>query len=81
MSRKLKVLSGSSVVKILEKYNFSKTRTVGSHVRMTRNKNDTSFHITIPLHLELKKGTLSGILRELEGIIDKSILEEDFYNK
>lgn len=81
MSRKLKVLSGNNVVKILEKYGFSITRTVGSHVRMTGNKDTLSFHITIPMHKELKKGTLSGILRELEGKINRDDLEEDFYNK
>ena len=81
MSRKLRVLSGKDIVKILEQYNFVQTRSVGSHTRMTCKLSDTSFHITIPLHKEIKKGTLVGIIRELEQCIGKEKLEKDFYTE
>ena len=79
MSRKLRILSGKDVVKIIEKYGFIATRSVGSHVRMTCKMSVTSFHITIPLHKELKRGTLSDILKELEQCISREKLEKDFY--
>ena len=79
MSHKLKVLSGKDVLKIIEQYGFVKTRSVGSHVRMTYKMSVTSFHITIPLHKELKRGTLSDIVKELEKCISKEKLEKDFY--
>ena len=79
MSRKLRILFGKDVVKIIEKYGFIKTRSVGSHVRMTYKMSVTSFHITIPLHKTLKRGTLSDIIKELEQCVAKEKLEKDFY--
>ena len=76
MPRKLRILSGKEVIKVLEKKGLSITRTVGSHVRLSSKTNDgENFHITIPLHKELKKGTLKGIISELERYISL----EDFY--
>jgi len=37
-------------------------RTTGSHSRLTLVRNDSSYHVTIPLHDVLKKGTLHGIV-------------------
>jgi predicted RNA binding protein YcfA (HicA-like mRNA interferase family) len=81
MSRKLRVLSGKEVVKIIERYGFVQTRSVGSHVRMTCEINSGAFHITIPLHNELKRGTLSDIVCELERCVGREKLEKDFYTK
>jgi predicted RNA binding protein YcfA (HicA-like mRNA interferase family) len=81
MSRKLRVLSGKEVVKIIERYCFAQTRSVGSHVRMTCKINGETFHITIPLHNELKRGTLSDIVSELERCVSREELEKDFYTK
>ncbi len=79
MSRKLRILSGKDVLKIIGQYGFIQTRSVGSHVRMTYKVSNSSFHITIPLHKELKRGTLSDIIKELEQCINKETLEKDFY--
>ena len=79
MSGKLRILSGKDVVKTVEKYGFIKTRSVGSHVRMSYKMSVTSFHITIPLHKELKRGTLSDIIKELEQCISREKLKKDFY--
>lgn len=78
MSRKLRIQSGKEVVKILEKYGFVLARTTGSHARLTLNNKET-FHISIPLHSELKRGTLRGIISELEKHISSENLDNDFY--
>lgn len=63
---KLKQLSGKEVIKIFEAHGFEIKRTVGSHARLTLVRDGSSFHITIPLHDSLKKGTLHGIIKDFE---------------
>ena len=57
---KLPVLSGAEVVKALEHLGFEQLRQRGSHVVMRRGSAGT----VVPLHRELKTGTLAGILRQ-----------------
>ena len=59
---KLPVLSGADVVKALERLGFAQVRQRGSHVGMRRG----SFGTVVPLHKELKTGTLAGILRQAQ---------------
>jgi len=81
MPRKIRLLSGKDIVKILESYGFVIKRKVGSHVRLTLENDSRSFHVTIPLHSEMKKGTLRSIINELEKCVNSSMLEKDFYTK
>jgi predicted RNA binding protein YcfA (HicA-like mRNA interferase family) len=60
MSVKLPVISGERLIKILVKKGFSVQRQSGSHVVL--QKGDTVF--SVPLHDELKKGTLKAILNQ-----------------
>jgi predicted RNA binding protein YcfA (HicA-like mRNA interferase family) len=57
---KLPILSGVDVVKILERLGFEQIRQRGSHVVMRRGSVGT----VVPLHKELKAGTLAGIIRQ-----------------
>ena len=57
---KLPVLSGAEVVKALERLGFAQIRQRGSHVVLRRGANGT----VVPLHREVKTGTLAGILRQ-----------------
>lgn len=59
---KLPVLSGADVVKALERLGFVQLRQRGSHVVMRRGNAGT----VVPLHKELKTGTLAGILRQAQ---------------
>ena len=59
---KLPLLSGSDVVKALERLGFAQVSQRGSHVVMRRGAVGT----VVPLHKELKTGTLAGILRQAE---------------
>ena len=57
---KLPVLSGADVVKMLERLGFEQVRQSGSHVVMRKG----SVGAVVPLHKELKTGTLAGIVRQ-----------------
>ena len=57
---KLPVLSGIEFIKILQKASFHKVRQKGSHVSLQKNE----FKVIVPLHNELAKGPLLGILKQ-----------------
>ena len=57
---KLPHLSGSEIVRVLERLGFIRARQKGSHVVMKRG----SSGCVVPLHREVKIGTLAGILRQ-----------------
>jgi predicted RNA binding protein YcfA (HicA-like mRNA interferase family) len=59
---KLPHLSGAEVQRGLERLGFSKVRQNGSHVFMRRE----SKGCVVPMHKEVKVGTLAGILRQAE---------------
>lgn len=62
MSAGLPVVSGQRLVKALERAGWEVARQRGSHVRMKHPDRRTA--LTVPLHRELKRGTLSGILND-----------------
>ena len=57
---KLPRLSGAEVVAGLTRLGFRQVRQKGSHVAMRREHTPC----IVPLHRELKTGTLAGILRQ-----------------
>jgi len=61
---KLRVLSGSDVCRILEKYGFSEVRRRGSHIVMQRRLSNGTITVPIPNHKELRVGTLLSIIRQ-----------------
>jgi predicted RNA binding protein YcfA (HicA-like mRNA interferase family) len=61
---KIPLISGIEVIKRLKKAGFVATRQKGSHVRLERQISDTTIKITVPLHSELKKGTLNRIIKD-----------------
>lgn len=62
MSEPLPVVSGERLIKALERAGWQAVRQRGSHVRMKHP--DRRAALTVPLHRELKRGTLSGILTD-----------------
>ena len=62
MSGALPVISGQRLVNALQRDGWEVARQRGSHVRMKHPERRVS--LTIPLHRELKRGTLSGILSD-----------------
>lgn len=70
---KLPVLSGTEIVRALERLGFVQVRQRGSHVVMRREGAGT----VIPLHREVKLGTLNGILRQAQIAPDQFLAALD----
>ncbi|MFA7694498.1 MAG: type II toxin-antitoxin system HicA family toxin [Methanoregula sp.] len=60
MSHRLPVISGEDLVKYLVRCGFTPRRQTSSHVVVQKEWRVFS----VPLHRELKKGTLMGILKQ-----------------
>ena len=62
MSERLPVISGAQLIAALETLGWVSVRQRGSHVRLKHPERPVS--LVVPLHRELKRGTLAGILRD-----------------
>ncbi|MFI5134341.1 MAG: type II toxin-antitoxin system HicA family toxin [Chitinophagales bacterium] len=74
-------ISADDLIKALRKFDYVKTRQVGSHIRLTTQKNG-QHHVTIPNHDQIKIGTLSSILGDVAEHFQKTkeeIIDELFY--
>jgi len=61
---RLRKVSGHNAVKILcNKFGFSISGRSGSHVRLSKIFNNTKIGTVVPLHKELKIGTLKNALK------------------
>jgi predicted RNA binding protein YcfA (HicA-like mRNA interferase family) len=59
---KLPRVSGAQAQRALERLGFQKVRQSGSHVIMRREGKGC----VVPMHAEIKVGTLAGVLRQAE---------------
>ena len=59
---KLPRVSGSAIVRALTRLGFEKVRQTGSHLVMRRG----SKGCVVPMHGEVKTGTLAGVLRQAD---------------
>ena len=59
------------VIKRLKRAGFVPVRQRGDHVRIEKNMPDKTLKLTIPLHRELKKGTLARILKDSNMSVDE----------
>ncbi|MDQ2764505.1 MAG: type II toxin-antitoxin system HicA family toxin [Pseudomonadota bacterium] len=64
---KLPVLSGAEVIRALQRLGFEQVRQRGSHVVMRR----VGSGCVVPLHKEIKTGTLAGLLRQAQVSADE----------
>ncbi len=73
MGSKYPVLSPKEIIKALEKIGFQKSSQKGSHAKYKR-LGTPSLVVIIPMHKEIAKGTLKGILEQanlqLEDFLD-----------
>lgn len=67
---KLPVLSGEELIRLLFKAGFHKVRQKGSHVSLKKGE----FKTVVPLHDELARGTILGILKQC-GLNRKDLME------
>ena len=61
---KFGIFSGADLCSILEEEGFVRVRQKGSHAIMQKLLLDTTITVPIPLHNEIKIGTLSSIIRQ-----------------
>ncbi len=57
-------LSGAELIRALGRIGYQVTRQTGSHVRLTAQA-PHQHHVTVPLHAELRAGTLAAILADV----------------
>lgn len=65
MPRLPRDISGDDLIRKLKSFGYEPTRQTGSHVRLSRETEDTQHPITIPKHKTLRVGTLSNILGDV----------------
>jgi predicted RNA binding protein YcfA (HicA-like mRNA interferase family) len=53
-------------IKVLEQLGFVQVRQTGSHVVMKKRTDGGDIGCVVPMHRELKVGTLSGILKQAQ---------------
>ena len=63
---KLPRISSKKAIKALERLGFKRVRQTGSHVVMKKDTEEGKVGCVVPLHDELKVGTLSGILKQAQ---------------
>ncbi len=75
-------ISGKDLIKKLQLFEYQITRQVGSHIRVSTNKNGIH-HLTIPNHNPLRIGTLSSIINEISKHLDinKELLIKLLFDK
>lgn len=61
---RLKVFSGKQICTLLEGHGFDNVRHRGSHVVMQKKTKSSTVTVIVPMHTELRTGTLSSIIRQ-----------------
>ena len=72
--RRLRKVTGPEAIRALQRLGFEKVRQRGSHVILKKETSEGAVGCVIPLHRELKIGTLHGILRQAK------VTPEEFMN-
>ncbi|MBA3848897.1 MAG: hypothetical protein C0502_02745 [Opitutus sp.] len=64
MSRHLPAVSGRRLIRALRKAGFAVLRQKGSHVALEKKLGGQCWRTIVPLHREIRPGTLSDILNQ-----------------
>lgn len=70
---KLPRISSGEAIGSLERLGFEQVRQTGSHVVMKKETEDGKIGCVVPVHQELKVGTLSGILKQAQVTVEEFI--------
>ena len=57
-------MSGAEVRQVMENHGFQLVRQRGSHMILQRRLAETTITVPVPDHRELRRGTLSSIIRQ-----------------
>lgn len=66
-------ISSKEAIRSLERLGFEQVRQTGSHVVMKKETEEGEIGCVVPLHRELKVGTLSGILKQSQIDVEEFI--------
>lgn len=70
---KLPRISSREAIRALENLGFEQVRQTGSHIVMKRATQEGTIGCVVPVHQELKVGTLSGILKQAQVTVEEFI--------
>lgn len=70
---KLPRISSKKAIKTLKHLGFKQVRQTGSHVVLKKMTKESTVGCVVPLHKELKIGTLGAILRQARVSVDEFI--------
>jgi predicted RNA binding protein YcfA (HicA-like mRNA interferase family) len=70
---KLPRISSREAIRTLERLGFEQIRQTGSHVVMKKIIEQGEIGCVVPMHRELKVGTLSGILKQARVTVEEFI--------
>jgi predicted RNA binding protein YcfA (HicA-like mRNA interferase family) len=68
-----KRFSGSAMCALLEKHGFDMVRQKGSHQVMRKDLKGSSVTVPVPMHKDLKPGTLASIIRQ--SVLSKRVFQ------
>jgi predicted RNA binding protein YcfA (HicA-like mRNA interferase family) len=70
---KMPRISSKEAIRALERLEFEQVRQTGSHVVMKKETAEGKIGCVVPVHQELKVGTLSGILKQAQVTVEEFI--------
>lgn len=70
---KMPRISSREAIRALERLGFEQVRQTGSHVVLKKKTEECEIGCVVPVHQELKVGTLSGILKQAQVTVEKFI--------
>lgn len=68
---KMPRISSREAIRALERLGFEQIRQTGSHVVMKRVTEEGEIGCVVPVHRELKVGTLNGILKQAKVTVEE----------
>lgn len=66
-------ISSKEAIRAFERLGFEQVRQTGSHVVIKKQTEDGAIGCVVPMHRELKIGTLSGILKQARVTVEEFI--------
>ncbi len=81
MPGKLRRLSGSDIVRILRGFGFEQVSQRGSHAKLRRIVGGRKETLHVPMHGELRSGTLLAIYRQAAEYVSVEELRPHFYSE
>lgn len=70
---KMPRVSSREAIRALERLGFEQVRQTGSHVVMKKETEESKIGCVIPMHRELKVGTLSSVLKQAQVTVEEFI--------